>query len=242
MCIKDDHWCHFSNALHLLPKQTVVSLPPLSSSALPHMTFKFTIPPPSPGTPAHHLFHLEPLLAYEHLPLDESRWLILPATWKSTIASRTWPSNLQDSITLSDEGIFFKSHPCTSAGGTSADDHSIQTREGGCTSSTSFPLLGSPTSCWSPAALAFDFVAQLVNKWPAMQKTWVWSLSWGDPLEKGKATHSSILTWRIPWTYSPWGCKEWEMTERLSLSLLLCRDCREGQRVACYSKQFGVLF
>ena len=106
MCIKDDHWCHFNNALHLLPKQTVVSLPPFSSSALPHMTFKFTIPPPSPGTPAHHLFHLEPLLAYEHLPLDESRWLILPVTWKSTIASRTWPSNLQDSITLSGEGIF----------------------------------------------------------------------------------------------------------------------------------------
>lgn len=59
-------------------------------------------------TPAHRLFHLEPLLAYEHLPLDESRWLILLATWKSTRASRTWPSNLQDRshITLSGEGIF----------------------------------------------------------------------------------------------------------------------------------------
>ena len=38
-----------------------------------------------------------------------------------------------------------------------------------------------------------------------------------DPLEKGKATHSSILAWRIPWTvYSPWGRKESDTTERLS--------------------------
>ena len=43
-------------------------------------------------------------------------------------------------------------------------------------------------------------VAQLVKKPPAMQKTWVQSLGWKDPLEKGKATHSSILAWRIPWT------------------------------------------
>ena len=34
-----------------------------------------------------------------------------------------------------------------------------------------------------------------------------------DPLEKGKATHFSILAWRIPRTYSPWGCKESDKTE-----------------------------
>ena len=34
----------------------------------------------------------------------------------------------------------------------------------------------------------------------AMRETWVRSLGWEDPLEKGKATHSSILAWRIPWT------------------------------------------
>ena len=45
-----------------------------------------------------------------------------------------------------------------------------------------------------------SFVAQLVKKLPAMWETWVPSLSWEDPLEKGKATHSSILAWRIPWT------------------------------------------
>ena len=42
--------------------------------------------------------------------------------------------------------------------------------------------------------------AQLVKNPPAMQETWVRSLGWEDPLEKGKATHSSILAWKIPWT------------------------------------------
>ena len=40
---------------------------------------------------------------------------------------------------------------------------------------------------------------------PAKRKTWVRSLSWEDPLEKGTATHSSILAWRIPWTEKPGG-------------------------------------
>ena len=44
------------------------------------------------------------------------------------------------------------------------------------------------------------FVAQLVKNPPAMRKTWVQSLGWEDPLEKGKATHSNIVGWRIPWT------------------------------------------
>ena len=43
-------------------------------------------------------------------------------------------------------------------------------------------------------------VAQLVKNLPAVQETWVQSLGWEDPLEKGEATHSSILAWRIPWT------------------------------------------
>ena len=41
---------------------------------------------------------------------------------------------------------------------------------------------------------------QLVKNPPAMQQTWVQFLGWEDPLEKGKATYSSILTWKIPWT------------------------------------------
>ena len=43
------------------------------------------------------------------------------------------------------------------------------------------------------------FVVQLVKNPPAMWKTWVRSMGWEDPLEKRTATHSSILTWRIPW-------------------------------------------
>ena len=52
---------------------------------------------------------------------------------------------------------------------------------------------------------------------------WVQSLGQEDPLEKGIGTHSSILAWTIPWTeqpdrlYSPWGCKESDTTEQLSL-------------------------
>ena len=52
-----------------------------------------------------------------------------------------------------------------------------------------------------------------------MQDMWVQSLSQEDPLENEMATHSNILAWEIPWTvhgYSPKGCKESDMTERLS--------------------------
>ena len=59
-------------------------------------------------------------------------------------------------------------------------------------------------------------MAQLVKNLPTIWETWVRSLGWEDPLEKGKATHSSILAWRTPW-YSPWGRKELDTTERLSL-------------------------
>ena len=55
--------------------------------------------------------------------------------------------------------------------------------------------LGYPLQyCWA------SLVAQLVKNLPAIREAWVRSLGWEDPLEKGKATHSSILAWRIPWT------------------------------------------
>ena len=43
-------------------------------------------------------------------------------------------------------------------------------------------------------------MAQLVKNLPALWETSIQSLGWEDPLEKGKATHASILAWRIPWT------------------------------------------
>ena len=51
--------------------------------------------------------------------------------------------------------------------------------------------------------LMASLVAQMVKNPPAMWETWVGSLGWKDPLEKGMATHSSILSWRIPWTEEP---------------------------------------
>ena len=48
-------------------------------------------------------------------------------------------------------------------------------------------------------------VTQLLKNLPAMWRTWVRSLGWEDPLEKGKTTHFSILAWRIPWTIQSMG-------------------------------------
>ena len=58
----------------------------------------------------------------------------------------------------------------------------------------------------------------MVKNLPAIRETWVPSLGWEDLMEKGMVTHSSILTWRIPWSeepggYSAWGHKESDMTE-----------------------------
>ena len=54
--------------------------------------------------------------------------------------------------------------------------------------------------CWFFAQLETSLIAQLVKNPPAMREIWVRSLGWEKPLEKGKATHSSILAWSIPWT------------------------------------------
>ena len=48
-------------------------------------------------------------------------------------------------------------------------------------------------------------MAQMVKNLPAMQETWIRFLGWEDPLEKGVATHSSILAWRFLWTEEPGG-------------------------------------
>ena len=63
-----------------------------------------------------------------------------------------------------------------------------------------------------------SLVVQLVKNLSAMRETWVQSLGWEDPLEKGKATHSSILAWRVPQTVQSMGL---DTTERLSLSYTL---------------------
>ena len=60
----------------------------------------------------------------------------------------------------------------------------------------------------------------MVKNLPAMQETQIQSLGQEDPLEKGMATHSSILAWRFPWIEEPgrlWGCKVLDTTEQLSV-------------------------
>ena len=53
----------------------------------------------------------------------------------------------------------------------------------------------------------------MVKNLPAMQKTWIQSLGWEDPLEKGMATHGSILPWRIPMDREAWWATIYEVTK-----------------------------
>ena len=76
----------------------------------------------------------------------------------------------------------------------------------------SIELINTHYYIWAP------LMTQAVKNLPAMQESWVRSLGWEDLLEKGMATHSSILAWKIPWTeepgsYSPGSHKESGVTE-----------------------------
>ena len=78
---------------------------------------------------------------------------------------------------------------------------------------------------YSRETSATSLVVQMVKSPPAMQETTVESLGQEDPLEKGMATHSSILAWRIPWTEEPGGpqsMKSQESTLMIEKSLIQC--------------------
>ena len=62
------------------------------------------------------------------------------------------------------------------------------------------PMNGMKTNSLAIVKRRASLIAQLEKNLPAMWETWVQSLGWKVPLEKGLATYSSILTWRIPWT------------------------------------------
>ena len=66
-----------------------------------------------------------------------------------------------------------------------------------------------------------SLVAQLVKNLPAVWETWVQSLGWEDPLEEAKATHSSILAWRIPWTI-PFSVFMWFICNTLNAFVPIC--------------------
>ena len=79
------------------------------------------------------------------------------------------------------------------------------------------PLCASSVHLWT------SVVTPMAKNLSPVQETWFQLMGWEDPLEKGMATHSSILAWRIPWTEEPgglWsmGCKESDKTEQLKLS------------------------
>ena len=73
--------------------------------------------------------------------------------------------------------------------------------------SSSISGLGKPSGEGISYSLQYSWaflVVRMIKNPCAMRKTWVRSLGWEDPLEKGTATHSSILAWRIPWTEGAW--------------------------------------
>ena len=75
-------------------------------------------------------------------------------------------------------------------------------------------------------------MAQLEKNLPSLQETWVRSLGWEDPLEKGEAPHSSIQAWRAPGLYSTRGHKESNMTEKLiSFNLWACLVAQTVKRL-----------
>ena len=97
-----------------------------------------------------------------------------------------------------------------------------------------------------------SLVTQMVKNLPAMQDTQVQSLGREDPLEKGMATNSSILAWRISWmkslaSYSLWGHKEFDMTEQptLLVPFSVAKFCFFSSwlwNVSYHTKYFGFFF
>ena len=83
-------------------------------------------------------------------------------------------------------------------------------KESACSAGDPGSILGSGRSAIEGISYPLQYswaslVAQLVRNPPAMWETWVRSLDWEDPLKKEKATRSSILAWRIPWTVQSMG-------------------------------------
>ena len=80
-----------------------------------------------------------------------------------------------------------------------------------------------------------SLVAQTVENLPATRETWVQSLDWEDPLEKGMAAHSNILTWRIPWTEEPGGLQS--MASQSDMTVWLTHDKTNRWGVAYMDEQ-----
>ena len=110
-----------------------------------------------------------------------------------------------ESVCCSASGAYFLSHTKIYLSCSWGFPHSSVGKESACNAGDPCLIPGSGIFAGErigyPLQYSWAFLmAQLVKNLPAMQETWVRSLSWEDPMEKGKATHSSILPWRIPWT------------------------------------------
>ena len=118
--------------------------------------------------------------------------------------------------------IWFSYHYCHTFEAISLDilDKSFNFYIGLCTHRMGLPRWASP-------------VSQLVKNSPAVWETWFWSLGWENPLEKRKAIHSSIPAWEFHGPYSPWGGKESDTTEWLSLSLPQPSTTAQPKEFAC---------
>ena len=99
--------------------------------------------------------------------------------------------------------------------------HSLVSKESACNAEDPGLIPGSGRSPGEEIGYPLQYswaslVARTVKNLPAMQKTWVHPLGWEDSLEEGMATHSSILTWRIPdrgaWQATVQGSQELDMT------------------------------
>ena len=83
-------------------------------------------------------------------------------------------------------------------------------------------------------------VAQVIKNLPAIQEMWASSLGWEDPLEKGKATHSSILAWRIPWTEEP--CGLWWQSQSLFTANTIVVKVKSLSRVRLFATPWTVAY
>ena len=95
---------------------------------------------------------------------------------------------------------------------------------------------------FAPVSVWTSLVVQAVKSLPAMQETQIQSPGWEDPLEKGMATHSSILAWRIPWTENPgglqsMGSQKWGMTN--TFTFFTAQKKIQQDTVNRYSFGFG---
>ena len=92
-----------------------------------------------------------------------------------------------------------------------------------------WPIYLSFADCFG--SLRTSLMAQRVKHLPTMWETWAWSLAWEDPLGKEIATHSSILSWKIPWMEKPGGLQSMgsqrvghDWATKLSLSFWVSRE------------------